>query len=166
MSDAEETERKRVVKGNAYEDFEVGQTFTHHWGRTITEGDNTLFSTLTINANPMYFNKDYAKKLGYDDMVVNHLLAFNVVFGMSVQDLSEGGDSEGGGAFLGLDNLKFHDTVHPGDTLYAESEVVSMRESESRPESGIVTWHTEGRRPNGDLVLEYERTNLIGKRNP
>lgn len=158
---SESAEAIRVEKGNRYEDFEVGQTFTHHWGRTINEGDNSLFSTFTINANPIYFNADYAEKLGYDDVVVNHLLAFNVVFGMSVQDLSELG-----GPFLGIEDLKFHKTVYPGDTLYAESEVVSMRESDSRPTQGIVTWHTKGKFPNGDLVLEYKRTNLVAKRNP
>ena len=155
------TEKKRVEKINYFEDFNVGQEFEHHWGRTINEGDNSLFTTLTVNQNPMYFNADYAEELGYDDVVVNHLLAFNVVFGMSVQDLSEAG-----GAFLGIDNLKFHDTVYPGDTLYADSEVVSKRESESRPHQGIVHWATEGTRPNGDLVVEFERKNLINKRNP
>lgn len=150
-----------VEKVNYYEDFEEGQTFEHHWGRTINDGDNSLFSSLTVTQNPIYFNEDYATDLGYDDVVVNHLLAFNVVFGMSVQDLSEAG-----GAFLGIENLKFHETVYPGDTLYSDSEVVSKRESSSRPHQGIVHWRTTGTRPNGDLVLEFERKNLINKRNP
>lgn len=155
----EEPKRKEVEKINYFEDFEAGQEFEHHWGRTITDGDNSLFTSLTVNANPMYFNADYAEELGHEDVVVNHLLAFNVVFGMSVQDLSEAG-----GAFLGIDNLQFHETVYPGDTLYANSEVVSKRESESRPHQGIVHWRTEGVRPNGDLVVEFERKNLINKR--
>lgn len=154
-------ERTRVEKVHYYEDFEEGQTFQHHRGRTINEGDNSLFSTLTMNANPMYYNADYAAELGYDDVVVNHLLAFNVVFGMSVQDLSEAG-----GAFLGIENLKFHQTVYPGDTLYSDSTVVGKRESSSRPHQGIVHWHTTGTRPDGELVLEFERKNLINKRNP
>jgi acyl dehydratase len=159
MSDSEE--RIRVEKTNYFEDFEEGQTFEHHWGRTINEGDNSLFSTLTMNANPIYFNADYAEESGYDNVVANHMLAFNVVFGMTVQDLSEAG-----GAFLGIDNLKFHETVYPGDTLYADSEVIEKRESDSRPHQGIVTWHTRGIRPDGELVLEYERSNLIDKRDP
>jgi acyl dehydratase len=114
-----------------------------------------------MNANPLYFNEDYATDHDYEDVVVNHLLAFNVVFGMSVQDLSEAG-----GAFLGIEDLKFHETVYPGDTLYADSEVLSKRESDSRPHQGIVHWYTKGTRPDGELVLEYERRNLIGKRNP
>jgi len=144
-----------------FEDFEEGQTFEHHWGRTINEGDNSLFSTLTVSANPTYFNEEYARELDYDGVVVNHMLAFNVVFGMTVQDLSEAG-----GAFLGIDDLTFHETVYPGDTLYADSEVVQKRESDSRPHQGIVTWHTEGHNANGDLVVEYDRSNLIDKRNP
>lgn len=154
-------EIKEVEKVNYFEDFEVGQTFEHHWGRTINAGDNSLFSTLTMTANPMYFNADYAEHLGHEDVVVNHMLAFNVVFGMSVQDLSEAG-----GAFLGISSLKFHETVYPDDTLYSRSEVLEKRESDSRPHQGIVTWHTNGLRPDGTLILEYERSNLIDKRNP
>lgn len=154
------TEAKTIEKTNYFDDFEEGQTFEHHWGRTINEGDNSLFSTLTVTANPSYFNEDYARELGFDGVVVNHLLAFNVVFGMSVEDLSEAG-----GAFLGIENLKFHKTVYPGDTLYSNSTVVSKRESQSRPHQGIVKWHTEGVRPDGELVLEYDRMNLINKRN-
>lgn len=153
--------RKQVEKINYFEDFEEGQEFEHHWGRTINEGDNSIFTSLTMNANPMYFNEDYAQELGHDGLVANHMLAFNVVFGMSVQDLSEAG-----GAFLGIENLKFHENVEPGDTLYANSEVLNRRESSSRPHQGIVHWATEGVRPDGDLVLEYERKNLIAKRNP
>lgn len=156
---ASSTSSTKTEKIHYFEDFEVGQEFEHHWGRTINEGDNSLFSTLTMNANPAYFNADYADKLGYDGVVTNHLLAFNVVFGMSVQDLSEAG-----GAFLGIEDLKFHETVYPGDTLYADSEVLNKRESESRPHQGIVHWYTKGTQPDGTLVLEYERKNLIGKR--
>lgn len=157
----EDAERIAVERINYFEDFSEGQTFEHHWGRTINEGDNSVFSTLTMNANPAFFNADYAEELGYDREAVNPMLAFNVVFGMSVQDLSEAG-----GAFLGIENLEFHETVYPGDTLYADSEVLNRRESSSRPHQGIVHWYTKGTRPDGDLVLEYERKNLIAKRNP
>jgi acyl dehydratase len=150
---------RRVEKINYFEDFKVGQQFEHHWGRTITPGDNTTFSTLTMTANPSYFNADYAQKLGFDGMVVHHLLAFNVVFGMSVQDLSEAGV-----AFLGITDLQFHETVYPNDTLYADSEVLDKRESNSRPHQGIVHWHTEGVRPDGTVVLEFNRKNLVEKR--
>jgi acyl dehydratase len=79
--------------------------------------------------------------------------------GLSVEDLSEAG-----GPFLGVDGVEFHRPVYPGDTLTAGSEVVSMRESAKRPEFGIVTWRTEGRNQKGEIVVSYQRTNLVAKR--
>ena len=146
-------------KGHAYEDFSVGQRFDHHWGRTITEADNLTFSTATMWANPLSFNVEHARAHGHPTIVVNPMLVFTTVFGLTVEDLSEAG-----GPFLGLDELRFHATVHPGDTLTAASEVVDVRESGSRPGSGIVTWRTEGRNQRGELVVEYRRTNLVAKR--
>lgn len=152
-------QRVRVEKVHYFDDFEEGQSFEHHWGKTVTDGDNSLFTSLTMNANPTYSNADLAGDYGYDDVVVDPLFAFNLVLGLSVQDLSEAG-----GAFLEVSDLEFHRPVYPGDTLYAESEVVSTRESESRPHQGIVTWHTIGRRSDDSEVLEYDRTNLVNKR--
>ena len=87
------------------------------------------------------------------------MLVFTAVSGRSVEDLSEGG-----GPFLGLEALVFGEPVHPGDTLTARSEVVDVRDSASRPGTGIVTWHTEGRNQRDALVVEYRRTNLVGRR--
>lgn len=150
--------RKRP-KGHRYEDFELGQVFQHHWGRTINEGDNSLFSTLTLSYNPLYFNAEYARAHGYQQELVNPMLVFLTVFGLSVEDLSEAG-----GLFLGVDDLTFHRVVHPGDTLAARSTVVDKRESESRPDSGIVTWHTEGFNRLDELVIDFKRTNFVVKR--
>jgi len=147
-----------LPKGRRYEDFEVGQTFEHHWGRTITEADNVLFSTATLAYNPLYLNADAARAAGHPGVVVNPMLVFTVVFGLSVEDLSEGG-----GPFLGVEKLTFHRPVYVGDTLDARSEVVEMRESESRPTAGIVTWHTEGLR-RGEVVIDYRRSNLVPRR--
>ena len=88
------------------------------------------------------------------------MLIFLTVFGLSVEDLSEAG-----GLFLGVDDLKFHRTVYPGETLTARSTVLEKRESASRPESGIVSWHTEGHNSRGELVIDFRRTNLVSKRN-
>jgi acyl dehydratase len=88
------------------------------------------------------------------------MLIFLTVFGLSVEDLSEAG-----GLFLGVDDLKFHRTVYPGETLSARSTVLEKRESASRPESGIVSWHTEGHNSHGELVIDFRRTNLVSKRN-
>jgi itaconyl-CoA hydratase len=146
------------TKGHTYEEFNEGRVFVHHWGRTITEADNTLFSTLTLSYNPLYFNEPFAREHGHDSVVVNPMLVFGVVFGLSVEDLSERG-----GLFLGVDDLTFHTPVYPGDTVTARSTVVSKRESESRPGQGIVTWHTEGFNERGERVLDFKRSNLIPK---
>ncbi|MER3399429.1 MAG: dehydratase [Chloroflexota bacterium] len=150
---------KLLLKGRYYEDFTVGQVFYHHWGRTINEGDNSLFTTLTLSFNPLYFNAEYARAHGHPTVVVNPMLVFLVVFGLTVEDLSEGG-----GLFLGVDGLKFHRPIYPGDTLTARSTVVEKRLSSSRPDSGIVTWHTVGFNQWGEVVVEFRRSNLINRR--
>jgi itaconyl-CoA hydratase len=146
-------------RGNAFENFELGQVFTHHWGRTLTTSDNTVFTALTLHYNPLYTNADYAKAHGYPDMVVCPLLVFNTVFGLSVEDLSEIG-----GPFLGVDKLTYHRPVIVGETVYASSKVIGIREAGSRPEYGIVTWHTSGYDPSGTLLLDFERANLVRKK--
>jgi len=146
-------------KGHYFEDFEVGARFEHHWGRTVAESDTLLFTTLTLAYNPLYFNRELARAAGHPDLVVNPMLVFGVVFGLSVEDLSEKG-----GLFLGLDRLTFHRDVYPGDTLTARSEVVSVRQSESRPDHGVVSWHTEGCDQEGRMVIDFTRTNLVVRR--
>jgi acyl dehydratase len=148
-----------VRKGHTFEDFEVGAAFTHHWGRTLTESDNALFSTATCHWSPMYLNVEYARAHGHPDVVVNPMLVLCTVVGLSVEDLSETG-----GPFLGMEGCTFHRSVYPGDTVTARSTVVDARASESRPNVGVVTWHTEAHNQRGELVLEYRRTNLVAKR--
>lgn len=142
-------------KGHRYEDFDEGRVFQHHWGRTITESDNTLFTTLTQGYNPMYFNEPFAREHGHPSVLVNPMLVFGVVFGLSVEDLSEAG-----GPFLGIEELSFHAPVYPGDTLTARSTVASRRVSNSRPDQGIVTWHTEGFNQDDSIVVDFKRSNL------
>jgi len=144
-------------RGNQYEDFEMGQIFEHHWGRTINSGDNSLFGSLTLHYSPLYFNAAYAKKMGHDKIPVNSLLVFNTVFGLSVEDLSEGGN----GPFLGVDDLEYHATVYEGDTLTCKSEVIAKRTSEKIKTHGIVSWRTQGYNQHGDLVLTFKRSNLV-----
>ncbi len=146
-------------KGRYFEEFEVGRTFEHHWGRTLTEAECTLFASLTLSFNPLYFNREFAVAHGHRDLVASPLLVFLTAFGLSVEDLSEAG-----GAFLGVESLEFLQAVYPGETLTARSTVVRTRESESRPGFGIVTWRTEGFNQEGVKVVEYERTNLVRKR--
>jgi itaconyl-CoA hydratase len=148
-----------VRKGQQFEDFAEGQAFEHHWGRTIGEGDNTLFATLALRFTPIYFNAEAARADGHPGIVVDPLLVLCTVVGLSVEDLSEGG-----GPFLGVDDVEFRRPVYPGDTITARSTVVSKRDSESRPNFGIVTWQTEGRNQKGEIVVSYRRSNLVVKR--
>ena len=159
MADDFRTRARLVPKGNRYEDFEPGRVFRHHWGSTITESESTLFSTLTLHSNPHYYNAAYARAHGHPGIVANPLLVFTTVFGLTVEDLSEGG-----GAFLGVEELTFGAPVYPGDTLTARSIVAERRESTSNKTMGIVTWHTEGFNQNGERVVEFKRTNLVNKR--
>lgn len=159
MSPEELKQAELKPKGNHFEDMEVGHVFDHHWGRTINEGDNSLFTTLTLNFNPLYFNAEFARAHDHPGIVVNPMLVFTTVFGLSVEDLSEAG-----GAFLGVDDLTFHAPVYPGDTLAARSTVVDKRESRNRPEFGIVTWHTEGFNQRNERIIDFRRTNMITRR--
>lgn len=146
-------------KGNRFEDFTPGRVFQHHWGRTINQGDNSLFVILTMHYNPLYSNAEYARAHGHPDVVVCPLLVFNTVFGLSVEDLSEGG-----GPFLGVDKLSYGASVYPGDTLTARSTVVDSRLSDKFKDFGITTWHTEGFNQHDVKVVDYHRTNLVRKR--
>ncbi|HVR28748.1 MAG TPA: MaoC family dehydratase [Thermoanaerobaculia bacterium] len=148
-----------IHQGHAFEDFEVGQVFEHHWGRTLNAGDNSLFTTVTMFFNPLYTNAEYARAHGHPDLLVNPMLVLSTAVGLSVEDLSEGG-----GPFLGVDELTFHHPVHPGDTQTARSTVAAKRESASRPRFGVVTWHTEAFNQQGLRVLDYKRSNLVAKR--
>ena len=154
--------RARAVKRteiHPYEFFEEGQVYEHHWGRTISSAENSLFSTLTLNFNPLYFNREYAREHGHPSTVICPMLVFNTVFGMSVQDLSEAG-----GFFLGIEDLEYNQPVYPDDTLTATSEVLGKRVSGSDPFHGIVTWRTIGRNQHGDEVITFTRTNLVKKK--
>lgn len=147
------------VRGNRFEDFIVGASFTHHWGRTLRESDNTLFSTLTLNYNPAYTNIEFARSNGHATIPVNPLLVFNTVLGLSVEDLSEGG-----GPFLGVDELVYGASVSCDDTVYASSTVLEKRLASKRPGYGIVTWHTRGTNQKGEEVVAFKRSNLVRTR--
>lgn len=145
-----------MSKGNKYEAFSVGQEWHHHWGRTLTQADNSSFSTATCTWLPLHLNAEYARENGHPDTVVNPMLVLCTVVGLSVEDLSEAG-----GPFLGIDDCVFLQPVYPGDTLSAVSTVIGMRTSDSRPGIGIVTWRTMGFNQRGERVIEFVRTNLV-----
>ena len=143
------------TKGNGIKDFENGKVFNHHWGRTLSNGDNSLFTSLTQMYNPTYFNSEYAKENGHPGCVVAPLLVFNTVLGISVEDLSLRG------IFVSIVDCIFHKDVYEGDTLTCRSTVVNKRFSESRKGAAVVTWKTEGFNQDGDLVIEFVRSNLL-----
>jgi acyl dehydratase len=150
---------KRFSRGRYFEDFEVGARYAHHWGRTITNAENAMFSTWTMNVNPIHFNAEEAKRRGFETTPVHPLLVMNVVFGLSVEDLSEKAI-----AHLGYWKMKFGPPVYPGDTLTSTSEVLDKRPSESRHDRGIVHVRTRGLNQRGEQVIEYERKILVRKR--
>jgi itaconyl-CoA hydratase len=145
-----------VVKGNTFDDFQVGQTFDHHWGRTLTAADNLLFSTTLCYWNPLYCNEVFARENGHPTSPINPMLLLCTAVGLSVEDLTENS-----AAFLGINDCVFHTPVYPGDTVRAISTVLSTRRSSSRPGEGIVTWRTEVFNEQDQVVLSYERSNLI-----
>jgi len=150
------SQARQWPRGRAFSDFEVGDEYTHHWGRTITEADTVLFSTMTLATNPLYLNADYARSHGHPGLVVDPYLVLALVVGLSVEDLSELST-----AFLGMDDVEFHQPVYPGDTITAHSTVTAKRRSRSNPSNGIVTWRTEGRVQGDRVVISLIRSNLF-----
>lgn len=143
-------------RGAYLEKFTVGETFAHHWGRTLGEADNTLFSTILGFWSPLYLNAEFAAAHGHPKRLLNPYLVLCTVVGLSVEDLSESA-----GPFVGIEECVFEAPVYVEDTLRAESVVLASRVSASRPGHGIVTWQTTAYNQNDELVLRYVRKNLI-----
>ena len=151
--------RYRESYGRYLEDFKVGDVYEHRPGRTITESDNTWFTLLTMNQHPVHFDAAYAAKSEWKKPLVNSAFTLSVVAGMSVSDISQKAIAN-----LGWDKIRLSAPVFVGDTIYAESEVLEVRESKSRPTQGIVTVKTTGKKDDGTVFMTYERTVLIPKR--
>ncbi len=148
------------MTGKYYEDLQVGDRILHNQGRTITEMDNVLFTTLTMNTQPLHLNEDYAAHTDFGQRIVNGIYTLGLVVGLTVSELTEG---------TILANLGYEKIVHPnpvfhGDTIYVESEVLEKRESRSRPDCGIVRLKHTGKKPDGTIVIEVERTVMFLKR--
>ena len=150
--------RYRESYGRYLEDFTIGDVYEHRPGRTITESDNTWFTLLTMNQHPLHFDAEYASKSEFGKPLVNSCLTLSMVAGMSVSDISQKTIAN-----LGWDKIKLTSPVFVGDTLYAESIILSKRESKSRPNQGIVSVLTTGCNQDGKEVISYERTMLIPK---
>jgi acyl dehydratase len=151
--------RYRESFGRWYEDFVVGDVYEHRPGRTVSEADNTWFTLLTMNPHPLHFDAAYAATTEFGKPVVNSCLTLSIVVGMSVTDVSYKAIGN-----LGWTDVRLTAPVFAGDTLYAESEVLSKRESASRPGQGVVTVRTTGRKADGTEVISFERTVLVPMR--
>ena len=151
--------RWRAEAGRYFEDFTVGAVYEHRPGRTIGEADNTWFTLLTMNQHPLHFDAAYAARSEFGRPLVNSCLTLSLVAGMSVADVSQKAIAN-----LGWSDIRLPAPVFVGDTLYADSEVLAKRESNSRPTQGIVTVRTTGRKADGTVVISFERTVLVPKR--
>ena len=147
------------MTGKYYNELSVGQKIKHTNGRTVTEMDNVMFSMLTMNTQPLHCNEDFASKTQFGQRIVNGLFTLGLVTGLTVPELTEG---------TIIANLGYERVVHPnplfhGETVYAESEVLEIRESKSKPNMGIVRLKHWGKKPDGTVVVEFERTVMFLK---
>ncbi len=145
------------MSGKYYDELAVGMILKHKQGRTITEMDNVLFTSLTMNTQPLHLNEDFASQTQFGQRIVNGILTLGLATGLTVAELTEGTLI----ANLGYENVKHPHPMFHGDTLYVETEVVSKRESKSNPERGLVQFKHTGRNQNGVVVIEFTRTALM-----
>jgi len=151
--------RYRAEYGRYLEEFELGAVYEHAPGRTITEADNIQFSLLTMNQHPMHCDAVFAANSQFGKYLVCSPLTLSIVVGLSVNDVSAKAIAN-----LGWKEIDLIAPVFVGDTLYAESEVLEIRESKSDPSRGIVTVKTRGFNQNRVVVIEFIRSALIPKR--
>ena len=145
-------------QGRVFEDFEPGDVFEHALGRTITQTDNIWFTLLTVNTNPIHFDAAYAARTEFKRPLVDSTFTLALVTGLSVSDVSLNAIN------LGWDEVRLPAPVFEGDTLYAQSEVVEARASQSRPAMGIVKLRTTGFNQDGVTVIEFLRTIMVYRR--
>ena len=152
-----------LEKGNYFEAFAEGDTLSHDAGLRLTRHGNDQWMSQTLNHDPTYWRTDAARERGFEEPPIHPDYLVAATMGPSVEDLSEKG-----GYFLGRDDVTIRDhEVSPGTELRVESTVQATRSSRSRPNYGIVTWETRGiDADTGDILLSYERTNMIPRREP
>lgn len=148
------------MPGHYYEQLEVGRTFQHPIRRTITEMDNVLFSAMTHNPAALHLDEEYCREhTEFGQRIVNSAFTLGLVIGVSVGDTTLG-TTVGN---LGFDEVRFPAPVFHGDTLRAETEVISRRESNSRPNAGIVVFEHRGYNQKNVLVARIRRSALMMK---
>jgi len=144
-------------RGLYFEEFEVGATYVHAPGRTVTEADNVLFTTLTMNTQPLHLDAEWSAQTEFGERLVNSMLTLSVMVGLSTTQLTLGTIV----ANLGFGEVRFPAPVRVGDTLYAETLIAGKRLSQSRPGQGIVEFAHSMRNQSGHLVAETTRSTLM-----
>lgn len=147
------------MAGKYYEELQIGQTIAHSLGRTLTETDNILFNALTMNTQPLHLNEDFASRTPFGRRIVNGIFSLGLVVGITVPELTEG---------TIVANLGYEQVLHPhplyhGDTLYVETEVLDKRESQSRPDAGIISLKHVAHNQNGKVCVQVMRSVLFLK---
>lgn len=146
------------MTGGFYEDFEPGALIRHALGRTVSATDNTWFTLLTVNTNPIHFDAYYSAQTEFGKPLMNSTFTLALVTGLSVADISQYAVN------LGWDEIRMPAPVFEGDTIYAQTEILHKRESKSRPNMGLVEIKTTGFKQDGTIVMEFRRTILVYKR--
>ena len=148
-----------VPFGRYFEDFELGATYKHVPGKTITEADDHLFCLITMNHHPLHLDDRYAAESQQGRNVVVGSLVYSIALGMSVRDVSGKAIAN-----LATEGLKHTKPVFHGDTLYTQSEVLDMTPSESKPDRGIVKVRTDVYNQHNEIVTTFERKVLVPRR--
>lgn len=151
--------RYREDFGFYYEDFVIGQIIEHRPGRTITQTDNIWMTLLSLNTAQLHFDSHYAEKTEWKKPLVDSTFTLAIITGMSVNTISKKVVAN-----LEWDKVKLLKPVFEGDTIYAESEILAKRESNSRPDQGIVTIESRGIKQTGEIFMTFQRTVLIYKK--
>jgi acyl dehydratase len=160
LSTVQQASVEVTMPGLYLEDFEVGRVFEHEIRRTVTEMDNTLFSCLTHNPQPLHIDHEFASKTEWGKPLVNSLFTLGVMIGISINDTTLGTTIGN----LGMSEVKFPKPVFHGDTLRATTEILSKRETRSRPDAGIVEFLHKAYNQRGELVAECRRQGMMRKR--
>ncbi|MDH3693807.1 MAG: MaoC family dehydratase [Gammaproteobacteria bacterium] len=149
---------KQGWTGRYFEDFEVGDIYKHPLGRTVTTTDNSWFTLLTQNTAAIHFDHHYAAQTEFGKPLVDSTFTVALVTGQSVTDISQNVFAN-----LGWDEIRLPNPVFEGDTIYSQSEVLTTRASNSRPDVGIVTVKTIGYNQDGVIVITFKRTVMVYK---
>lgn len=152
---------RRKVSGRYFEDFQPGEVVPHALTRTVTESDNVLFTCLTMNPQPMHLDAEFAAEHEYGKPLVNSLFTLGLVVGIAVPELTLGTTI----ANLGFEEVSFPAPVFAGDTVWVETEVVSARPSNSRPNAGIVVFEHRGYNQRDQLICKCRRSAFMRRRN-